>query len=309
MKSVTRNFTGSAIIFAGLFFTAHSRASLITGNPLADGWVDHGNSLATGTFIRETASWNFDVFSAAFTLSAGNALVNGTTWQAGDQILGLGGVLNGAQPIIPRLVAKFGTTTATFQPSSTAAPNLPPATYNNNGTVYGNGAGGFAAVGNGGFMVTYGFQSDYPSYALDPASQNGAVITTAPGNLYYLNGGVQQQLSSGDYGRVIADFATNSTGALITQNNQNGSPSSMPVLQTFEVFLNLSDLGRAGYTLLPSALGKGDMALQFKTSSYTDAFVGGFDAPLMAGAVPEPGLLGLLGMGGLALLIVRRRRK
>ena len=309
MQSVMHNFIGTAIIVAGLLFTAQSRANLITGNPLSDGWVDHGDSLAAGTFIRETASWNFDVFSAAFTLSAGNALVNGTTWQVGDQILGMGGVLNGAQPILPRLVAKFGTTAATFKPSTTAAPDLPPATYNNNGTVSGNGTGSFSAAGNGGFMVTYGFQSDYPSYALDPASQNGAIITTAPGNLYYLTGGVQKQLSSGDFGKVIANFATNSTGALVTQNNQNGSPSSMPVLQTFEAFLNLSDLGRAGYTLMPSALGTGDMTLQFKTSSYTDAFVGEFNAPLTVGAVPEPGMLGLLGLGGVALLIVRRRQK
>lgn len=247
-----------------------------TGNPIVDGWGLQGGSLAFGTFVRETASWNFSVFSSAFILRAGNPLANGTTWRVGDQILGMGGVVNGAQPIMPRFVAKFGTSAATFAPASAAATNLPPALFNDSGTVYGNGTGSFSAAGTGGFMVTYGSQSDYPSYALDPASQNGAVITPVPGNLYTLTAGGQQALSSGDFGRVIPNFQTNSLGVLITQNDQHGNPSSMPVLQTFEVLLNLDDLARAGYTLLPSAQGKGIMTLQFKTSSYTDGYVGQF---------------------------------
>ena len=78
---------------------------------------------------------------------------------------------------------------------------------------------------------------------------------------------------------MIADFETNGSGQLVTQDNQYGAPSSMPVLQTFEVFLDLSDLSRAGYTQMPSIDGTGDMALQFKTDSYTDGFVSGSPAP------------------------------
>ena len=78
--------------------------------------------------------------------------------------------------------------------------------------MYGNGVGGLS---NGGFMVTNGYRSDYPSYALDPASQNDALITPAAGNLYYYSGGVQRALSSGDFGRVIADFQTDTFRALV----------------------------------------------------------------------------------------------
>jgi hypothetical protein len=295
---------GCTLLAAG---PARADSVTVTGNPVTDQWALQGDSLAPGTFIRETASWDFDVYSSAFTLTAGNPLVNGTTWCVGDQILGMGGVMNGAQPVLPRLVAKFGTTAATFAPASTAAPELPPLSYNYNDTVYGDGVGSLAGAGNGGFMVTYGYQSDYPSYALDPAGQNGAIITPVAGNLYYFTGGVQEELTSGDFGRVIADFQTNGSGQLVTQDNQNGAPSSMPVLQTFEVFLDLSDLSRAGYTQMPSIDGTGDMALQFKTDSYTDGFVGGFASP--AGAVPEPSIFALLASAllGLGLVYLRRR--
>ena len=42
----------------------------------------------------------------------------------------MGGVLPFTQPIMPRLVAKFGTAPTTFSPSTTPAANLPPAIDN-----------------------------------------------------------------------------------------------------------------------------------------------------------------------------------
>ena len=156
-----------------------------TGNPVTDQWALQGDSLAPGTFIRETASWDFDVYSAAFTLTAGNPLANGTTWCVGDQILGMGGVMN-APSWSCRDWSPNSAPPRPRSPPPRPPRRSPPSVYNDNGTVYGNGVGSLSGAGNGGFMVTYGCQSDYPSYALDPAGQNGAIITPVAGNLYYL---------------------------------------------------------------------------------------------------------------------------
>ena len=95
-----------------------------TGDPIADQWTLQGDSLAPELLSGKPPLGISRRLSAAITLTAGNPLVNGTTWCVGDQVLGMGGVMDGPQPILPRLVAKFGTTAATFDPSSTAAPYL-----------------------------------------------------------------------------------------------------------------------------------------------------------------------------------------
>lgn len=263
-----------------IFVISNSDADQITGNPAVDGWGLQGDSLAPGTFVRETASWDFNVYSVTYTLTSIDPLVNGTTWLMGDQILGMGGVMNGAQPIIPRLVAKFGATTNEFAVALTAATNLPPSLYNNNGTIYGDGVGELSS--DGGLMVTYGYMSDYPSYALDPINQNCQIITPVPGNLYSYSattGYGYAPLTNGDFGRVIANFQKDIFGQLVTQTNLSGQTSDMPILQSFEVLLNLSELNRAGYAQPPTTNCTGIMALQFKTDSFTDGFVSNFPNP------------------------------
>ena len=290
-------------VVAGLLLqSAESRAGLFTGNPATDGWANNGNSLAQGTFIRETASWNYNVYGASSTLTAGNPVVNGTTWQVGDQVIGMGAVMNGVQPIMPRLVAKFGSAAATFSAASSAADYLPPSSYNDNSTVHGDGHGSFSTYsGSGGFMVTYTYKSDYPSYALNPASQNNAILTPVATDTYYNSSGTQVQLTSGDFGRVLAIFATDNNGNLITQNDQRGNPSSMPELLSFEVLVNVSDMLRSGYSLVPSVNGRGDMTLQFKSSSYTDSLVTSF------AQVPEPATCASLAVGVLAAACIVER--
>jgi len=265
-----------------LIFISNSDADQITGNPAIDGWGLQGDSLTLGTFVRETASWDFNIYSVTYTLMHDDSLVNGTTWLVGDQIVGMGGTMNGAQPIIPRLVAKFGATTNEFAVASTAATNIPPSLYNNNGTIYGDGVSELSS--DGGLMVTYGYMNDDSSYALDPINQNGQIITPVPGNLYsYSAAGYGYNgyapLTNGDFGRVIANFQKDSFGQLVTQTNLSGQASSMPVLQSFEVLLNLSELNRAGYAQPPTTNCTGIMALQFKDESYTDGFVSNFPNP------------------------------
>ena len=289
---------------------------MVTGNPSSDGWRSDGNSLAPGTFINQTASWSFNVYNTTFTLTTGNPLINGTTWQTGDQVLGMGGVLPFTQPIMPRLVAKFGTAPTTFSPSTTPAANLPPAIDNYSPTVDGNGTAEPATkVGIGDFMVTYGYKSDNPSRKLDPVSQNNAIL--AASGLYITYGGVLGAVS-GDWGRVLAVFQTDSQGNLVIQDDPilgNTTPTSqMPVLQSFETFIDVSQLQRTGYTQLPSLGDSGDMALQFKTDSFTGGYVSPIPEPGMftggyLSPIPEPDTFVASGLiTGLGLLLNRSRR-
>jgi hypothetical protein len=265
-----------------------------SGSPAADGWVDAGNSLAPGTYIRSSTAaqgvlFDFDVYTSSFTVPAGSSLID-SHWKAGDLVLGLGGVMEVPVPISsptsylnPRLVSKFGGDGSQFSPAS-PGPAL----------------GAFSA-GNGGLgsiQVSYTYNpSPFPHTS--PVSQqplNGLPQIAA--NLYYFGPSGYVTLSSGYdvYAKNIALF----------------TPSSgYTTLQSFEVLLDVTALadptrGALG-SYVPQLNVASDMALQNGSSDYTDAYLS------KTGVVPEPasvGLVasvGLLTFGGLARL--RRRHR
>ena len=83
----------------------------VTGYPVADGWEFGGNSLEPGVFVRGSGGFNFDIYTAAFTLSSSSPLI-GDGWDEGDIIFGIGGVIdpNANNPELThsvRIVSKF----------------------------------------------------------------------------------------------------------------------------------------------------------------------------------------------------------
>lgn len=239
----------------------------ITGNPVADGWSFQGNSLDPGTYIRGTAGWSYGVYNDVFTLGAGDA---GGNWLAGDQIIGLGGKTTGQYIYWPNLVAKFGSSTASFSASSAPSPN-------------GNGNGSFSSgmAGLGGVQVDFNYEFDGPNQSLRPGLA-GTILT--PDNVLY--NGPHQFPNPIVNAFCDANFFLNQCGIapdfsrLISLFSQNGS--GQDILDSFEVVLDLSYLDRV-YGPVPQANGLSDMAVQSFANAFTDALV----SPVCRGTGPR----------------------
>lgn len=251
------------------------RAAIVTGNPLADGWGLVGNSESLGIYVRGSGSFDFDVYTATQILTSGSTLYNGVDWLSGDTVIGLGGVLNPPNTNLTssiRIVAKWGGPTSTFTASTTTVPP-------------GDGDGSFS----GGF------------------GGNGAILLgTTAGDFSGRPAGTPQSFSVGqNYTGVVNTLPAadrDAIGRLMLTKTGGGA------LDTFETFLNVSLLGRLGYTNLPVPGGQFILTLQRGTSTtlFTDAL--GNSAPAPA-AVPEPATLATAGLAGLAALAYARLRR
>lgn len=268
------------LLLAFAAFSSSAGAASVTGDPAADGWLYQGNSLAAGTYIRGTGGWSFDVYSNAFILSPLDSLVGGN-WQSGDQIVGLGAKTTGQYIYSPNLVAKFGSSTATFSPSTVPAPN-------------GDGNGSFSSgmAGLGGVQVDYNYEFSGTVLRSDQAPLSGQLIK--PDNVLYDDGSPLFSLVSRnqDFARVVALF-----------NRVDGAD----ILESFEIILNLSYLGDstrlgiAGPGGIPALNGKSDLAVQRFANEYTDAYLLTSPAP-----VPVPPALWLFASALAGLRLARR---
>lgn len=278
MALITR--WASSVALAGLLAGTAS-ASSVSGDPLADGWVFGGNSLALGNYVRGDGVFDYGLYTSAFSLSSGSNLV-GSGWQAGDSILGIGGVITpgAANPNLTqsvRLVAKFGTS-----PSAWQASTITPTGGNGLGSFSG-GAGGDGAILLGTDGPTQGTGSLNPgsSRFVGPGNPGPGNVFEIPLAQRYDGGGVSAMPTS--IGKFIFQFDTND------------------VLSSWQVLLNRDVLGAqlgAGAEI-PGLGDRAIVTLQRSVNStlFTDSLIT---------VVPAPGALALLGLGGLCA--TRRRR-
>ena len=266
----------------------------ITGVPSTDGWDKQGNSLVQGTYIRGDANFSYDVYTTAFVLDAASPLLSNSTgfeWQVGDQILGMGGVINNAPTGLGwsvsgnainsqlttsyRIVAKFGTS-----PSSWSASTIAPGS--------GNGAGSSGAGDGGNGAILIGTSNS-------GAASTGGLSATNEGTFMLPVTGTQYRSGSGGETNVDPRM-----GRVIYDLGSGNLPTSWETLLNVSLLArNTTAYGITGWTPDYPAIGdRGDLAGQRGAGVVTDALT----------TVPEPGTFAVLGGALFGLSLLRRRR-
>ncbi|MCC7147047.1 MAG: PEP-CTERM sorting domain-containing protein [Phycisphaeraceae bacterium] len=295
MPHVLRILVVAAVL---LTVTGFAKAAMVSGDPAGDaGWTLVGHALTDGIYVKGSANYGFNAYSAALNVSAGSNLEisdGALSWLAGDVVLGVGGVfesitaaeagwagfsggaVNGLLSAAtgPKLQVKFGTSAATWT-TSTLAPGA------GDGNSSSSAGGGRVQVRTSAY-----FQTGTPN----------------PGQ-------TEPWTWDGNSGQVLVldkDSHIAWDGASVQPAKQVARmiwvwDEDLEQVASWELLLNVSLLERVApgdFTGLYPAVG--DMAImtvQDGDNAYTDALVV---------VVPEPGTLGMLVLGGLVGL--RRRR-
>ena len=269
----------SLTLGAGVASTA--AASTITGNPALDGWEFQGNSLDAGVFVRGNGGWNYDVYTQEFILAAGNPLFNiSSSWQAGDIVLGMGGVSRQTSDITLRTVSKFGGASSGFQAA-----------------VPGPGVGSTAQGGVGTVLSAFQYTRTGPSgqKVLQNPAWNGALLT--PATFRYVSGSSTVNYDSNadvtDYARIIALF------------DGVGDSTVSDTVVSWQSFLNISAMERDLFFAdgTPARGAPSIVTWQRGTGASVDALASVSPIPL-----PAAGWLLLGGLGALGFA-ARRKRK
>lgn len=212
-----RRIAVSFALFAVVAHSAVASASGLSGNPITDGWTFAGNSQTNGVWVDNSTpldglpDTNYDLYQTSYTLASSVG-----SFQAGDQIIGLGGVVLGDIGTSSiNALAKFGSPTSTWQAaSSVGAPD---------------GVGDDASGGNGYILA----RIDVPSNSLIVNRWDSSTPSFVP------------LANASDY---LSFADTTELGTY----QYNGTQTTN-FLRSWEVQLDVSALARAGYTDVPTA--------------------------------------------------------
>lgn len=289
MKLSRQCISGFALIL-GLAVAADAATVDVTGNPSVGGWNLVGNSLSTGVYVQGNNRYNYDLYWTSFTVPAASPLL-GNGFQVGDQVIGIGAVINGYTHTdgsytsggvptsdLGQLNAKFGTltpvgSTPLYAPDSDGLGGVADGKGSQSG---GNGGVGSVQLSVGSQLGSNGMQN----VRLDRTLRHDGTSSAALG-------------SSGD-----TDYLGRYIGVVTSSK-----------LTSFEFFLSNDELVRQGYTPIP--LGAGFIATVMHTSNtsyFTDSYghtVGSAAVPTPTAALGGAGLIGSL----LAFNGARRRRR
>lgn len=274
--------------------------AILTGDPAVDsGWSYAGHSLANGTYVKGSANYGYDAYTAAFTVQSGSNLeitdANDPSldWLVGDTVIGVGGHfasitagtagwasingdgVNSHLPASsgPKLQAKFGTSAATWMQSTTAP----------------DGGNGNSSSSSGGGRVQIRTSAYFQAGTPNPGQ-------TEP----WTWDGNSNQLLVLDKDSHIDWAGASSQPSKYTARMIWNWDGSLGQVTSWQLLLNVSLLSRQApgdfVGLMPAPGDPAIMTVQDGDNAYTDALVN---------VVPEPATLSLLILGGIVLL--RRR--
>jgi hypothetical protein len=230
-----------------------------SGNPQTDGWVNNGNSLASGVYVQGTGNFSFDIYTTSFTLESGSGLI-GDGWQAGDEIVGLGGVVDheADNPNLThsvRIVSKFSAGNDGWDPNT------------GSGSFSGAGGEGALLLATRGPLAPSGNTEHLNPF--DGFNSSRVATELVPGEIHEIPMLQRHDgTGTGDIDTDAGKFIYLSDGPDYV-DGQSEEPA--PLLSSWQVFVNVSMLDN-DFDEVP---GEGDpviQTLQRSTSVFTDGY-------------------------------------
>ncbi len=293
--------TALGIFTVALVLATNVAAGPLTGDPSADGWRIEGNSFDKGVYANNAsgapaATFSFDIYSASFTLDTTDhaAIIDsftgaGLDWLAGDRVIGLGGAF------VDNTIDGTGWDPDDWQ----WAP------YSAGGEEFNDDVSG-SSNPQAKFGTDY---ADWSPSTVAPLKDGDGSASTSGGGFGTIH--MRTQISFGD--RTEDGNSTPDLPDLLRRVDEYGTSEEISkefgrliyiadgeVPESWQWLVNI-DLLEREFEGEPTPL-PGDLAIssvQRGPNRFTDG---------LTHTVPEPATMGLLGLGGLGVILKRKRQ-